>query len=130
MTAWEVKDYLAQLTDWEDSQEENILALCRACLKEIEAMLRPDAEHTDVRIAAAAASLAYYKLMLKRSTTENSEEITNFKAGDVSITQTNADSSKLLDRAEKLYRDALGSIIPLCRDNGFAFRNVLIKVKI
>ncbi len=130
MTAWEVKDSLSQLTGWESSEEENILSLCKTCLKEIEAMLKPDADRTDIRIAAVAAALAYYKLSLKRSFSTDAEEITNFKAGDVSITQSKADTSRLTDKAEAHYRKALESILPLCRDNGFAFENILIKVKI
>lgn len=130
MTAWEVKDYLSQLTEWENSEEESTLSLCRACLKEIEAMLKPDANRTDVRIASTAAALAYYKLTLKRNCAAESEEITNFKAGDVSITQSKADTTKLLDKAEALYRNAVEGIIPLCKDNGFCFENILIKVKI
>lgn len=130
MTAWEVKDSLSQLTGWENSEEDSILTLCKTCLKEIEAMLKPDADPTDIRIAAVAAALAYYKLSLKRSFCENEEEITSFKAGDVSITQTRADISRLADKAEAHYRKSLEAILPLCRDNGFAFENILIKVKI
>lgn len=130
MTAWEVKDYLAELTVWEDSEEENMLSLCKSSLKEIEAMLKPDADRTDVRIASTAAALAYCKLAIKRSFSADGEDITSFKAGDVSITQSRADTTRMLDKAETLYRNALEGIISLCTDNGFAFENVLIKVKI
>lgn len=130
MTAWEVKDSLAELTVWEDNEDESILSLCKSSLKEIEAMLKADADRTDVRIASAAAALAYYKLSVKKSFSSDSEDVTSFKAGDVSITQSRADTSRMLDKAEKLYRNALESIIPLCTDNGFAFENIIIKVKI
>ncbi len=130
MTAWEVKDYLSHLTSWENNSEEEILNLCKSCLKEIEAQLKPDADSTDVRIASAAAALAYYKISLKRSFAAETESITNFKAGDVSVTQSKADTKKVVDKAESLYRKALENIIPLCKDTGFAFENILIKVKI
>lgn len=130
MTAWEVKDYLSHLTEWEKNAEEEILALCKASLKEIEAMLKPDADRTDVRIASAAAAVAYYKLTLKRSFSAENEEITSFKAGDVSITQSSKNNTKQLDKAEALYSKAFESIIPLCKDNSFAFENILIKVNI
>lgn len=130
MTAWEVMDSLSLLTQWDESEKENILALCKASLKEIEAMLKRDADRSDVRIACAAAANAYYKLSLRLSFAAPKEEITNFKAGDVSITQGSSDNSqKQLDKAEKLYLQALQNIIPLCQDNGFAFENVKIKVK-
>ncbi len=130
MTAWEVKDYLAHLTQWEAEDEESIIALCKASLKEIEARLRDNIDRTDARIASAAAATAYYKLTLKRSFSSQGDEITSFSAGDVRITQSSADNTKQLDNAERLYKEALESIIPLCEDNGFAFENVLIKVKI
>ena len=87
-------------------------------------------DRADARIASAAAANAYYKLSLKRSFSSSQEEFTSFKAGDVSITQGNSQnrSEKILDKAEKLYNEALRSIIPLCQDNGFAFENVKIKV--
>lgn len=129
MTAWEVKEYLGHLTEIEESEQEKTLELCRASLREIEAMLKPDADRNDVRIASAAASLAFYKITIKNSFS-SSEDITSFKAGDVSITQDTGGSSKQLERAEKLYSEALKSIIPLCTDNGFAFENIRIKVKI
>lgn len=130
MTAWEVKDYLSHLTSWEENEEENILSLCKASLNEITSMLKADADRADARIASAAAANAYYKLSLKRSFSSSQEEFTSFKAGDVSITQGNSQnrSEKILDKAEKLYHEALRSIIPLCQDNGFAFENVKIKV--
>lgn len=130
MTAWEVMDSLSLLTQWEESEKDNIFALCKASLKEIEAMLKRDADRSDVRIASAAAANAYYKLSLRLSFSTPKEEITNFKAGDVSITQGSSDNSqKQLENAEKLYAQALHNIIPLCQDNGFAFQNILIKVK-
>ncbi len=130
MTVWEVKDYLAQLTEWTSDDEEKILSLCKSALKEIEARLKATADQSDIRIASAGAALAYYKLILKQSYNSNSEEITSFKAGDVSITQSSANKSKQLENAEKLYKEALDSIIPLCQDNGFAFENVLVKVSL
>lgn len=129
MTAWEVKDYLSHLTCWEENEEDEILSLCKASLNEINSMLKADADRADARIASAAAANAYYKLSFKRSSSSVSEGITSFKAGDVSITQGNqSQSEKILDKAEKLYHEALQSIIPLCQDNGFAFENVKIKV--
>ena len=130
MTAWEVMDSLSLLTQWEESEKDNIFTLCKASLKEIEAMLKKDADRSDIRIAVAAAANAYYKLSLRLSFSTPTEEITNFKAGDVSITQGTSDNSqKQLDRAEKLYAQALHNIIPLCQDNGFAFENIVIRVK-
>ena len=127
MTAWDVKEYLGHLIKTDESEQAQTLELCKASLREIEAMLKPDADRNDVRIACAAAALAFYKMILKRSFAE-SEDITSFKAGDVSITQDTGGSAKQLERAEKLYSQALEGIIPLCTDNGFAFENIKIRV--
>lgn len=129
MTAWEVKDYLSHLTVWDEADEDDILSLCKTSLKEIEAMLKADADRTDVRIASAAACVAYYKLTVKRNfSSDDNDGFTSFKAGDVSITQNSKDRTKELANAEKLYEKAFQSIIPLCTDNGFAFENIRIKV--
>lgn len=129
MTAWEIKDSLSFLVDWSEDEEDMILALCKSSLKEIEAMLKADADRADARISAAAAANAYYKLSLKRSFSTEKEEFTSFKAGDVSITQNTADNSKMLENAQKLYESSLRNLIPLCKDNGFAFENIKIEVK-
>ncbi len=128
MTGWEVKECLSYLTVWNETEEDEIFAICKSSLKEIESMLKADADRTDARIVSAAAANAYYKLSLKRSFSTSKEEITNFKAGDVSITQGSSDNSKLLEKAEELYKNSLQNIIPLCEDNGFAFENIKIKV--
>lgn len=128
MTAWEIKDSLSFLTDWGEDEDDSILALCKSSLKETESLLKADADHADARISAAAAANAYYKLALKRSFSSEKDEISSFKAGDVSITQNTSDNSKMLDKAEKLYHSSLQNLIPLCKDNGFAFENVKIKV--
>lgn len=128
MTAWEVKDCLSHLTVWDETEENEILSMCKASLKEVEAMLSSDADRSDARIASAAACDAYYKLTIKRSFASEDSEVTNFKAGDVSITQNSKDRTKELSNAEKLYERAFKNIIPLCQDNGFAFENVKIKV--
>ncbi len=129
MTAWDVKEYLIQLTEWDTSEDEGILALCKTSLNEIEARLSATADRSDARISAAAAAIAYFKLTLKRSFGTSGGEVTSFTAGDVSITQNTADNSKQqLENAQKLYEKALESIAPLCEDNSFAFENILIKV--
>lgn len=123
MSCWEVKDYLGELTDITAYGEDEILSLCRSCFKEIEAGLRPEADRTDIRITAAAAGLAFYKLALRKNDGEETE-ITSFKAGDVSIEQNSGEKDKLLDRAEKFYEKKLLDIIPLCRDESFAFKTI------
>lgn len=123
MNYWDVKDYLAQLTDlYED--EALVISVCKTALREIEAGLKKDADLNDVRIVAAAAGLAFYRIMLRRSTPSDEESVTSFKAGDVSITQQSTDTEKQLERAEIYCSKMLEKIAPLCADNNFAFMQV------
>lgn len=126
MSCWDVKDYLAELTDITAYGEEEILPLCRSCLKEIEARLKPDTDKSDIRITAAAAGLAFYKLTIKLNSKSDDGFVTSFKAGDVSINQESIAKKELLERAESFYKNKLNEIIPLCADNSFAFRQVRV----
>lgn len=127
MNCHEVKDYLKQLVNFTDGEEETIEALCITSLKEIDSMLKPDADRSDIRLVAAAASKAYYKLMIKRNNTAADENIADFKAGDVSVTMQKHDLAKQLDEAEKFYEKTMQSILNLCSDDSFVFRQVHIK---
>lgn len=126
MSCWEVKDYLGELTDISAYKEEEILPLCRSCIKEIESKLKPDADRKDFRVVAAAAGLAYYKLALKKSSMESEADITSFKAGDVSIEQESKTVEDFLDRAKDFYEKKAADIIPLCKDDSFAFNQIKV----
>lgn len=126
MSCWEVKDYLGELTDISAYKEEEILPLCRSCIKEIESKLKPDADRKDFRVVAAAAGLAYYKLALKKSSMESEAGITSFKAGDVSIEQESKAVEDFLDRAKDFYEKKAADIIPLCKDDSFAFNQIKV----
>lgn len=126
MSCWEVKDYLGELTDISAYKEEEILPLCRSCIKEIESKLKPDADRKDFRVVAAAAGLAYYKLALKKSSMESEAGITSFKAGDVSIEQESKTVEDFLDRAKNFYEKKAADIIPLCKDDSFAFNQIKV----
>lgn len=126
MSCWEVKDYLGELTDISAYKEEEILPLCRSCIKEIESKLKPDADRKDFRVVAAAAGLAYYKLALKKSSMESEAGITSFKAGDVSIEQESKTVEDFLDRAKDFYGKKAADIIPLCKDDSFAFNQIKV----
>ncbi len=126
MSCWEVKDYLGELTDISAYKEEEILPLCRSCIKEIESKLKSDADRKDFRVVAAAAGLAYYKLALKKSSMESEAGITSFKAGDVSIEQESKTVEDFLDRARDFYEKKAADIIPLCKDDSFAFNQIKV----
>lgn len=126
MNCWEVKDYLGELTDISAYKEEEILPLCRSCIKEIESKLKPGADKMDFRAVAAAAGLAYYKLALKKSSTDSEAGVTSFKAGDVSIEQESKADEKFLDRARDFCEKKMAELVPLCSDDSFAFKQVRV----
>lgn len=126
MSCWEVKDYLGELTDISAYKEEEILPLCRSCIKEIDSRLKPDADRKDFRVIAAAAGLAYYKLALKKSSLESEPSITSFKAGDMSIEQDSKTVEDFLERAKDFYDKKSSDIIPLCKDDSFAFNQIKV----
>lgn len=126
MSCWEVKDYLSELTDISAYKEEEILPLCRSCIKEIDSRLKPEADREDFRVIAAAAGLAYYKLALKKSSIESEPNITSFKAGDVSIEQDSKTVEDFLERAKDFYDKKAADLIPLCKDDSFAFNQIKV----
>ncbi len=126
MSCWEVKDYLGELTDISVYKEDEILPLCRSCIKEIDSRLKPEADREDFRVIAAAAGLAYYKLALKKSSLESEPSITSFKAGDVSIEQDNKTVEDFLERAKDFYDKKAAELIPLCKDDSFAFNQIKV----
>ena len=126
MSCWEVKDYLGELTDISAYKEEEILPLCRSCIKEIDSRLKPDADREDFRVIAAAAGLAYYKLALKKSSLESEPSITSFKAGDVSIEQDSKTVEDFLELAKDFYDKKSADILPLCKDDSFAFNQIKV----
>ena len=128
MSYREVKDSLLRLVELDETEKSLADGLCRECFKEITAGLKADADGEDARVTAAAAGLAYYKTILKRNSDSAVEEITNFKAGDVSITQNTSNTSNQLKTAEGYFKSCYAKIAHMMEDNGFAFTNVKVKV--
>lgn len=128
MSYHEVRESLNLLVDITSNEVVTADALCRESLREITAGLKADADTEDARVTAAAAGLAFYKLMLKRNSDSVDTEITSFKAGDVSISQGSNAVSNQLSRAEEYFKQCFAKIVPMCQDNGFAFTNVKVEV--
>lgn len=128
MSYREVKDSLSRLVELTENEQALADGLCRECFKEITAGLKADADSEDARVTAAAAGLAYYKTLLKRNSDSAAEEITNFKAGDVSITQNTGNLTNQLGSAESYFKSCFAKITHMMEDNSFAFTNVKVKV--
>lgn len=95
--------------------EGKALILCSEAASQLEPRLRSPLYGDDPRVIAAAAALAQ-----SFGTVSAGENISSFKAGDVSVTMekgTHIDS-------EKAVNDALAAAAPCLSDDGFMFREV------
>ncbi len=119
ITQWNVLALLKQLTDIDNADEPQALQICLTALEQVKQRLRDDAFEDDVRITAAAAGMAFYTLCIRR--TVNSDDVTSFKAGDISVQKKTADTMSF---AEKVCSDALAAAAPLFKDEGFLFCKV------
>ena len=90
ITQWSVLSLLKQLTDIGEDEEKVCLGIALSSLERVNSRLKADADRDDVRIAQAAAGLAYYALCVRRA--GSADGIQSFKAGDISV-EKSADSS-------------------------------------
>ncbi len=104
-----------------EGTDEELMPLCSAAAAELEVRLKEDADRNDIRLINAAASSVNYRLCMKRMNT--GEEVTSFKAGDVSISIS---PSALIEKAEKEKSEAMLSALPLLTDEEFVFRQVSV----
>lgn len=121
---WEVTEALSLLTDIDHTEKETAESICRRCLDEILTMVRPDVEQSDPRIISAAAGKAFYHLCIKRLRAQEEETMTNFKAGDLSVSYESAKEHNQLNCAKEVCSKAMTELTPLLTDNGFFFGKV------
>ena len=119
ITQWNVLALLKQLTDIDANSEPQALQICLTALEQIKNRLRDDAPTDDIRITSAAAGIAFYTLCVWR--TGRSDNVTGFKAGDISVQKKASDS---ISYAAKIRDDALTAVAPLFKDDGFLFCKV------
>lgn len=115
ITQWSVLSLLRQLTDIGEDEEKVCLGIALSSLERVQSRLRADVDMDDVRIAQAAAGLAYYALCVRRAA-GSADGIQSFKAGDISV-EKSADSS--LKFAASVRDSALAELTPLLSDEGF-----------
>lgn len=114
-----VLNRLRQLVTLDEQGAENALPLCGLCLEEIRSKLRSGADENDIRLAQAAAGLAFYRLMLRNAA--DGSNATSFKAGDVTVTRSPAASMELVVSVRD---EALAAVTDLLEDRDFIFRQV------
>lgn len=117
---WSILDALRRNHAAEGTDEE-LAPLCAAAAKELEVRVRDNADCTDIRLINAGAAIVNYRLCVRKSGMD--EEVTSFKAGDVTVSIS---PSAVIERAEKEKSEALIEALPLLKDEGFVFRQVSI----
>ena len=83
--------------------------------------IKPDAEHSDIRLINLAAATVNYRLCVRNI--HSDEGITSFKAGDVTVSIS---PSALVEQAEKEKTAATLAALPLLKDDGFFFGQVSV----
>ncbi len=114
-----VLNRLRQLVTLDEHGAENALPLCGLCLEEIRTKLKKGADEDDLRLAQAAAGLAFYRMTLRNAA--DGDGAISFKAGDVTVTRSPAASMEL---AVSVRDEALAQAADLLEDRDFIFRQV------
>lgn len=115
ITAWNVLKRLEHFINVDSDKKSNALSVCVANLEKVFSILDENCDKNDCRITEAAAAMSFYDLAV-RAAGDNSEFVTSFKAGDVSVSKSR---QSIVEIASSLKRDALNALSPLCRDEGF-----------
>lgn len=104
-----------------EGTDEELAPLCSMAVNELLPRVKSEKVHSDARLISLAAAMANCRLCARRL--GNSDGVTSFKAGDVTVSVS---ASALMEQAEKEKTDALIAAIPLLKDDEFLFRQVSI----
>lgn len=119
MSQWAVLNSLRQITFLDNEGAADALPLCNSAYEEVIAGLRDDADKADIRVLNAAAAIANYNLKIRKLSED--ENITSFKAGDVSI---GSNFTSVIGTADRIKTEKLLAVLPLMRDEEFIFKQV------
>ncbi|HBL40231.1 MAG TPA: hypothetical protein DDY98_01135 [Ruminococcaceae bacterium] len=114
-----VLNHLRQLVTLDSKGAENALSLCELCLDEVKSRLRSPNDENNIRVAKAAAGLAYYRLALRQLADGNGT--TSFKAGDVTVSRS---PGATVEFAAKVRDESFAQAADLLTDTDFLFRQV------
>ena len=119
MNEWNVLECLHTLLPVTDDERDDMLPLCRAAVEALLPRLKETADPDDARLPRAAAGIAYYCYLLRKSAAD--ADMTYFKAGDVTVRRA---GEAALTRAAKVRDELMLPALCLLRDDGFVFRSV------
>ena len=115
ITQWSVLSLLRQLTDIGEDEEKSLpRGIALSSLERVQSRLRADADMDDVRIAQAAAGLAYYALCGAARAIRTASRALRPATSPL---KSDADSS--LKFAASVRDSALAELTPLLSDDGF-----------
>lgn len=112
----EVRNILKSLGDLSDEELDTYSMVINNCVYTVSSHIKSETEN-DERISYLAAAKANYEIALARS---GSDRVTTFKAGDVSISE----SDSFIEYAKELFESAKHDCSDLISDEGFAFLGV------
>ena len=104
-----------------EGTDEELAPVCTLTVNEILPRVRSKEMHSDARLVSLAAAMVNYRLCVKKM--RNTNEVTSFKAGDVTVSVS---PNMMIELAEKEKNDALIAALPLLTDDEFVFRQVSI----
>ena len=97
--------------------------LCESAIINISSRLKPDCDISDRRIINAAGAKAFYMFCIKKISLKN-ESLSAFKAGDLSLTYSCADSLQQIQLAREISQQAMRELAGFIEDKGFYFGQV------
>ena len=104
-----------------EGTDEELAPLCTMAVNELLPRVKCESVHSDARLVSLAAAMANYRLCAKK--VRNSDGVTSFKAGDVTVSVS---ASALMEHAEKERSYAMLAAVPLLKDEEFLFKQVRI----
>ena len=111
-----VKNELMKALNYDDEQINKYESYINNAIACVASQLKNPEDENDARIVNLCAMRAYYQIIL----ISDNDDITSFKAGDVSYTKDTSSVS----RAKALFDMALDSCNDLVQSSGFAFKAV------
>lgn len=104
-----------------EGTDEQLAPVCTLAVNELLPRVKNESVHSDARLVSLAAAMANYRLCAKK--VRNSDGVTSFKAGDVTVSVS---AAALMEQAEKDRKDAMFAALPLLKDDEFIFRQVAV----
>ena len=104
-----------------EGTDEQLAPVCTLAVNELLPRVKNESVHFDARLVSFAAAMTNYRLCAKK--VRNSDGVTSFKAGDVTVSVS---AAALMEQAEKDRKDALLAALPLLKDDEFIFRQVAV----